>query len=139
MTRRAWLLSCAAAFGQQEDRQEFVDFFGLLAARLSQEGIEDFLKAFSKKFAERERLTSDVRALALVAEVASSVEVLSVNGEGDSREVRLDWFLELRPRSESGELRRRKETLTVKLARRKRNWEIVELQPVAFFSPSETK
>ncbi len=103
MTRRALL----GAFWF-DDRGDIIDVFTRLAGALSEENPAAFLAQFDPAMAGYGTLESDVRALVRQFEIASSIELLSFQGEGSRRTVEVDWFLELRPRQPATSLERRR-------------------------------
>ena len=67
-----------------------------------------FLKAFDRSMAGYRTLEADVTALLSRAEVQSSIEVLSDEGNGATRMVELDWFLQIVEQQDAaGSTRRR--------------------------------
>jgi hypothetical protein len=133
MRRREWILLPAASLLRGDEWQELTDWLGELAARLSEDDPEDFLHAFDKEL--RGRIASNVRGMLQGWEVASTVDILSITGEGDRRTLELDWFLRLKPRSLVGATTERRERLAMVLKRAGKGWLILDLKPADFFSP----
>lgn len=133
MRRREWILLLAASLLRGDERQQLTDWLGELASRLSEDDPEDFLRAFDKEL--RGRIESNVRGMLQGWEVASTVDILSITGEGDRRTLELDWFLRLKPRSLVGATAERRQPLTMVLQRAGKGWRIIDLTPLDFFSP----
>ncbi|MBV6433133.1 MAG: hypothetical protein IANPNBLG_03304 [Bryobacteraceae bacterium] len=133
MRRREWLLLPTASLLWGDERQQLTDWLGELAARLSEDDPEEFLDAFDKQL--RGRIDSNVRGMLQGWEAASTVDILSISGEGDRRTLELDWFLRLTPRSLVGAAHERRTPLTMVLRRAGKGWRAVALTPIDFFSP----
>ncbi len=135
MRRREWILLPAVSLLRGDEQQQLTDWLGELAARLSEDDPEDFLHAFDKEL--RGRIESNVRGMLQGWEVASTVDILSIAGEGDRRTLELDWFLRLKPRSLVGATTERRKPLNMVLRRAGKAWRVVDLTPIDFFSPPE--
>lgn len=134
MTRRTWVLLFPALLAA-DDQQEVVDWIGRWVQRLTEENASEFLKAFDKTL--RDRLEIAVSALVRNYEIASSINVLSVTPDSGRREVQLDWYLSLKPRSPNAPTTERRERVTLTLQPVKKGWQVQTLSPEAFFSPTQ--
>ncbi|MFN7932164.1 MAG: hypothetical protein U0R19_02485 [Bryobacteraceae bacterium] len=132
MTRRFWL-SLFPALLAADDQQEVVDWLGRWVQRLTEENASEFLKAFDKTL--RDRLETAVTALVRNYEIASSINVLSVAPASGGRDVQLDWYLSLKPRSPNAPTTERRERVSLTLQPVKKGWQVQTLSPEAFFSP----
>jgi hypothetical protein len=79
---------------------------------------------------------ANVIALTEQNEILTSMAPIQEHKQGSELVLELDWLLELRSRQPSGPLVRRRETVTCRLAKRKKRWRIVALSPLDFFSAS---
>lgn len=144
---RAWLrrpaLACLALLAvpvsgsaQPEDAAERIPLMIRDASRALQAGNAPlFLAVFDfgavPDFASfREQVT----ALTEQRRIASSVAVSPVEGGTEVWTVRVDWLLELAPKLDPGPLERRRETVTVKVRKRGKRWEIVSLDRPELFA-----
>ncbi|MBL8177740.1 MAG: hypothetical protein JNK48_23890, partial [Bryobacterales bacterium] len=131
MTRRHWLLLFTVPL-RADERQDIVDWLGRVAQRLSEENSSEFLRAFEKNL--RDRLESAVHALVRNYEAASSVHLIAIGeAPGNARQVQLDWFLSLKPRSPNAPTIERRERLTLTLQPAKKGWLVQSLSPLSFF------
>ncbi|MBS1826587.1 MAG: hypothetical protein JST93_14825 [Acidobacteria bacterium] len=134
MTRRTWVLLFPALLAA-DGLQEVTDWLGRWVQRLTEENASEFLRAFDKTL--RDRMETAVTALVRNYEIASSISVLSVTPDGDRREVQLDWYLSLKPRSPNAPTTERRERVTLTLQPAKKGWQVRSLSPETFFSPTQ--
>src|SRR5580704_3098380 len=117
------LLVCLHADTHDDD----IDLFASMAAALSEINVPQFMDAFDKDMPDYGNLKTGVTALVRQADVTSSVEPLSDEGDHAKRTVELDWYLEvLLP---DGHLVRRREVVHCELRKEKKHWKIVALKP----------
>jgi hypothetical protein len=125
------LLACAALSADTHD--DVVDLFASMAGALSAINVPQFMGAFDKNMPDYDRLRAGVTALVNQAEVSSSVEPLSDEGDDLKRTVELDWYLEIRSLLPDGPLVRRREAVHCELRKEKKHWKIVAIKPIEFF------
>jgi hypothetical protein len=135
MTRRGLLFAMLAAALRADDAQDVWDLFTQMASALSEGNAVQFLAAFDRSMAGYQALEANVSALLRQAEVQSSIEVLSDAGDGVSRSVELDWFLQIVEQQDAAGSTRRRERVRCKLAKQGKKWRITALGPLAFFAP----
>jgi hypothetical protein len=82
MTRRGLLLGMLTVGLRADDAQDVWDVFTELASALSEGNPVQFLKAFDRSMTGYRMLEADVTALLGQAEVQSSIEILSDEGNG---------------------------------------------------------
>ncbi len=132
ISRRSLLLLIAAPL-LGDERSEIVEWLGKFAGYLTQDNPESFLRACAKDL--RGQIETNLRALVNNNEVASSISVLSIAGEGDKRQVELDWYLQLAPKGLPASSVRRRERLKLTIERVKKGWSVLEMDPVTLFQP----
>ena len=127
MTRRSLAGFLAAPLLGADDPR---DVIRKLAESLGDENEVRFTRLLDES-APRE-LIARAEALIRRNEVTSSIVILSEEGEGAMRRFRLDWGIDVRPRSFGGPFhRRRVATLVeVKLGAKGR-WRITKIEPMA--------
>lgn len=131
--RRSLVMLLAAQTLRGDERAEIVEWLGKFAGHLTEENAEGFLRACSKVL--RGRIETNIRALVQNYQIASSIAMLSVSGEGDTRQVELDWYLELASRANPNATTRRRERLKATLDRAKKGWTVQTMDPVTLFTP----
>ncbi len=125
------LLVCLHA----DTHDDVIDLFASMAAALSEINVPQFLDAFDKNMPDYDKLKTGVTALVRQADVSSSVEPLSDEGDDTKRTVDFDWYLEvLLP---DGQLVRRREVVHCDLRKEKKQWKIVALKPIEFFGAAK--
>ena len=129
-TRRALLLIGLAAYSARADeRTDILDIVSPLATALADEDATGFLAGIDPEVPDYGRLRDFVMGLLNEAWVSSSVDLVRVKGDV----AELDWSMRLRAKSPAGGSEERRQTLTVKIDRKRKK--IVALEPVAFFRP----
>lgn len=94
-------------------------------------------RAFVKNFAEDmpgfAELSKNVDGLLAAADVSASVELREVNSEASRVVVQADWYLEMKSKRESADVRQRREILRMEFAKVGKRWRVVGMSPVDFF------
>jgi hypothetical protein len=116
---------------------QVIDLFASMAAALSEINVPQFMDAFDKDMPDYNRLKGAVTSLVNQAEVSSSVEPLTDEGDDTRRTVELDWYLEVRSLLPDGPIVRRREVVRCELRKQKKHWKIVALKPMEFFGPAK--
>jgi len=125
------LLVCLHA----DTHDDVIDLFTSMAAALSEINVPQFMDAVDKDMPDYDKLKIGVTALVRQADVSSSVEPLSDEGDDTKRTVDLDWYLEvLLP---DNQLVRRREVVHCELRKEKKHWKIVALKPIEFFGAAK--
>jgi len=107
-----------------------------------------FLDCFDPKMPGYEQLREDVTALVGEAPpptgattqrsgIYSSVELVSDQGDDQSRSLELDWILDVRQLEGSVGVTRREERVKIRIAKSGKKWRIVAFEPAGFFAPPE--
>jgi hypothetical protein len=143
--RSAALLCIAAVFAGADAHDDVMEVITSMAGALSETGdravartanVSKFMSAFSKDMPDRDTLENNVTALANSADVSSSIEPLTEDGDDQARKIDLDWLLEIRSLEQDGPLVRRREVVHCELRKEKKQWKIVALKPIDFFAPA---
>ncbi len=126
---RSLLFAAALTAGAQTiPREVLAD----LATDLSTENPNGFLSRLTPTFPDREKLREDLGALCARYDVSSSIDIL----EEAETAIEVDWFIELRERTEtSGTILRRRERVRLEFEKTKRGWKVSRMAPVTLFSP----
>jgi hypothetical protein len=129
------ILACAALVADTHD--DVIDLFTSMAAALSEINVPQFMDAFDKDIPDYGNLKTGVTALVRQADVTSTIEPLTDEGDDTKRTVELDWYLEIRSLLPDGPLVRRREVVHCELRKEKKHWKIVALKPVEFFGAAK--
>ena len=127
------LLVCLHA----DTHDDVIDLFTSMAAALSELNVPQFMDAFDKDMPDYGNLKTGVTALVRQADVTSTIEPLSDEGDDTKRTVELDWYLEIRSLLPDGPLVRRREVVHCELRKEKKHWKIVALKPIEFFGAAK--
>ena len=134
IARRAFLAALAAPL-LADARQEILDLFTVMASALSEGNGLAFLDQVEHSMPNYDKLQQGIQALVAQNEVYSAIDVLKDDGDDRTRSVELDWFLQIRSREQTGPLERRRKIVKCRLARSKKKWKVMSIEPVSFFAP----
>jgi hypothetical protein len=139
------LLAIAAAFACADAHDDVIEVVTSMAGALTEVSGRDvgavrgnvplFMSAFSKDMPGYGTLENNVTALLKQAEISSSIQTVSEDGDDRARTIDLDWVLEVRSLEEDGPIVRRREVIHCQLRKEKKRWKIVLLKPIDFFAP----
>jgi len=137
--RIAALLCLAAAFASADAHDDVIEVVTSLAGALTEVNVTRFMAAFSKDMPDYGTIEKDVTALVNQAEVSSSIQPLTEDGNDQMYKIDLDWFLEVRSLEQDGPLVRRREVVHCELRKdqtrkNKPHWKIVAIKPLDFFA-----
>jgi hypothetical protein len=145
IVRSAALVCLAAVFACADAHDDVIEVITSMAGALSETGDETlahtanvpkFMSAFSRDMPAYDTLQNNVTALVNNAQVSSSIQPLSEDGDEQARKIDLDWLLEVRSLEPDGPLVRRREVVHCELRKEKKHWKIVALNPIEFFAPA---
>lgn len=132
------LIAVLALFlGLADAHTEVVDVLASAAAALSENNGPGFLKQFDKAMPGYGRLQTDVEALLAGSEVSCSVDVLRDEGDEQKRSVAVDWSVRVHPKSATGQMIDREETLELELTKAGSKWKITGVSKTRLFAPAE--
>jgi hypothetical protein len=133
--RGAALVCIAIAFAGADAHDDVMEVVTSMAGALTEVNLPKFMAAFSKDMPEYGTIESNVGAMMNNADVSSSIQPLTEEGDDRARQVDLDWFIEVRSLEQDGPLVRRREVVHCELRKDKKQWKIVALKPLDFFAP----
>jgi S-formylglutathione hydrolase FrmB len=141
------LVLIAAAFACADAHDDVMDVVSSMAGALTEvDGIgpslvrgnvSRFMSAFSKDMPDYGTLESNVTALVRQAEVSSSIQTVSEDGDDQARTIDLDWVMQVRSLEQDGPVVQRREVIHCELRKEKKHWKIVSLKPIDFFAPPQ--
>ena len=145
IARSAALVCIATAFACADAHDDVMEVVTSMAGALTEVNgigpslvrgnVSRFMSAFSKDMPDYATLESNVTALVRQAEVSSSIQTVSEDGNDQARTIDLDWVLQMRSLQEDGPVVRRREVIHCALRKEKKHWKIVSLMPIDFFAP----
>ena len=89
--------------------QEVLDLFTVLASALSEGNGLAFLERVDHSMPDYNQFERNIVALTEQNEVLAAIDVLTDEGGDQTRKVTVDWLLQIRSRTETGPLVRRRE------------------------------
>jgi hypothetical protein len=133
----AILAAGAGMSGLADAHSAVVDLFASMASALANDNAAGFMNGFDKNMPDYGKLSSYIEGLIAQAEVTSSIDPTSDEGDDSKRSVDLDWTLQIRSRELSGPLVQREQTVHAELVKQKKHWRIVSITPLDFFAPAK--
>jgi hypothetical protein len=118
---------------------EVWSLFAALSSALSEDRANQFVEALDSNMPGYEDLRANVTALLREAEVESSLEFLSNEGDEQSRALEVDWILRINAKEGSVGSTRRQEHVKCVVKKTGRRWRVTLLEPAAFFAPLSTR
>jgi hypothetical protein len=135
MTRRGLILAVLVPALRADDSTDVWDLLTQVAEALSEGNLDEFFAAFDRMTPDYQTLMTNVSGLVREYEVGSTIEPLSEEGDGHTRTLELDWFLELVEQEDNTNITRRRDRVRVRVVKTGKKWKITSLEPVAFFAP----
>ena len=145
IVRSAVLVSIATAFACADAHDDVIEVVTSMAAALTEVSglggglvhgnVSKFMSAFSKDMPNYATLENNVTALVRQAEISSSIQTVSEDGDDQARTIDLDWVMQVRSLQEDGPIVRRREVIHCDFRKEKKHWKIVSLKPIDFFAP----
>jgi len=145
IVRSAALVCILAAFACADAHDDVIDVVTQMAGALTevagngqsvvQGNVSRFMSAFNKDMPDYATLEGNVTALVRQAEVSSSIQTVSEEGDDQARSIDLDWVMQVRSLEQDGPIVRRREVVHCEFHKEKKHWKIVSLKPIDFFAP----
>jgi hypothetical protein len=136
MTRRALLFASLAFRLRADASAEVWTLFGWLSSALSEDRPNQFVEVLDPAMPGYETLRDNVTGLLREADVESSLEFLSNEGDEQNRTLEVDWILRITGKEGSAASARREEHVKCVAKKTGRRWRITLLEPAAFFAPA---
>ncbi|GAB4356919.1 MAG: hypothetical protein OHK0021_01210 [Bryobacter sp.] len=133
IARRAILLLPALAL-RADERSEIYSLLATMAGDLANGLASSFVKAFAWEQAERLELQREIETLLATAEVSASVELREFGTKGEGAEARVDWYLQMRTRSDVRIVKQKREVLEMFFVRQDKRWRVKSFAPRNFFT-----
>ena len=122
-----------------DTRQEILDLITELASALSEGNGLAFLDHIDRAMPDYQKLEQSILALTEQNEVSAAIDILKQEGDDRTQTVELDWLMQIRSREDSGPIERRRETVKCRAERKKKNWKIASLDPIALFAAPQVR
>jgi len=139
ISRRVWLLASLAACLRADSEDDVWEVLGRMASSLSAGNVPAFLDPIDRSMSGLEDLRVNLNALLGQAEVQSSLELISNEGDDSARTVEADWLLRITRRDETSGARKRQQNVKCGFRKMGKKWKVVSLEPRSFFGAAEPK
>jgi hypothetical protein len=138
-TRRTLLFAALAAGLRADSADDVWALLSSMASGLSAGQPDEFLRAFDPAMPGYGDLKTNLTALLAQADVQSSIELVSNEGDDRSRMVETDWLLRIISRDAVSGSISRQEHVKCGFEKQGRRWRTVSLEPLTFFAPPRVK
>ena len=138
-TRRALLLAALAASLRADSADQVWELIGSLASSLTNGSGDDFLRVFDRSMPGFEQLRTNVNALISQADVQSSIDPVSNEGDDQKRTVEVDWLMRMTGHDSVSAAVKREERVKCRFEKQGKRWRIVMLEPLSFFAAPPLK
>jgi ketosteroid isomerase-like protein len=106
-----------------------------LASDLNEKDQFGAVGAFDSQMKEYGEIDNDIDALLTQNDVLCAIDIVSDRQTGDVHSLDVDWFFQLKSRTDGGPLQQRRERVEVKMKKIKGKWEIFGIEPLKILSP----
>jgi len=113
---------------------EITDVVTNLAAALSDNSPQRFLRVLDRNMAGYGQIEHDLRALAGDTDISCSIELIGNTGSADSQQADLDWYMVLRSQQDQNLIERRRTKVTIKMEKRGKKWVVTGFSPLSIFA-----
>jgi hypothetical protein len=124
-----------AALDSADAHDDVMEVLTSMAGALTEVNVAKFMQAFSKSMPDYDSIQNNVTGLVRQSEVSSAIEPVNEDGDDQTRNINLDWSLEVRSLEQDGPVVQRRQMVHCQLRKEKKGWKIVSLQPLDFFAP----
>lgn len=129
MGRVVPLLVISAVMAAAQTPGDVLDLFRRVSEALSEKNSSSFFDKFDSKMPQYETLRLEVEPLlASDAQIGSSIDIASDQGDDQKRSLELDWVLEISDREP------KRAIVKCQIERQGTKWKITALDPVEFFA-----
>ena len=105
------------------------------AEALTEDNPAEFLSFFDSAMPGYDMLRSEVQGMTASGELSSAVELISNEGTDSTRDMTVDWTLNLHDPNTSIRTAERQDQVKFRLEWRDQHWKITRLDPLDFFRP----
>ncbi len=106
-----------------------------LATNLNEKNQTDALGAFDSRMKQFGEIDNDVDALVTQNDVLCAIDIVGDRQTGPIHTLDLDWYLQLKSRTDAGPVVQRRERVQVTLEQIRGKWKISSIEPLGILSP----
>jgi hypothetical protein len=107
---------------------------GKIATALSANDSDGALEFFDTQMKSYSELEQKLGALTEQADISCAIEIVSDTEADGVHKLDLDWYMQLLPQADSGQLERRRERVQVEMRLIKGVWKITSISPLSIFN-----
>lgn len=141
-TRRALLLTTFGVLATRlraDSADQVWDLISSMASALTRGSGSEFVTVFDRTMPGFEELRNNVTALLAQAEVQSSIELVSNDGDDRKRTLEADWLLRITGRDNVSGAVKREERVKCQFEKQNKGWRVVSFAPLALFAAPPVK
>lgn len=135
IARRALLLAPVVAWAAEADPRDAIHaVLAEMATDLSAGNAAGFLRHVEAGVPFFASLRANVVELTNLGEVSSSVDLVSLSEVEGVQRAKVDWYLQVRGKSDAAVVLQRRELLRIDFASKKKKWKVQGMEPLKFFA-----
>jgi hypothetical protein len=119
--------------------QDITDVVSTLAAALSANNPQLFMKPLDRDMPGYRRIEQDVNALSGDTYISCTVELISNSGTASAQTADLDWYMSLKSQQDENLIERRRTKVTIKIEKRGKKWVVTSFSPISIFASMTAK
>jgi hypothetical protein len=136
---RTIALSLLCAIGVLAAEQTPFASLAKIATALSESDSDGALELFDSQMKSYPEIEQKLAALTEQADISCAIDVVMDTEADGVHKLDLDWFMELKPQADNGQLERRRERVQAEMRLFKGIWKITSISPVTIFDPITIK
>ncbi|MDP9052907.1 MAG: hypothetical protein M3N93_01180 [Acidobacteriota bacterium] len=106
-----------------------------IATALSANDSGGALEGFDSQMKSYPEIEQKLAALTEQADISCAIDVVTDVEADGAHKLDLDWYMQLQPQSDGGQLERRRERVQVEMRETKGVWKITSISPLSIFDP----
>lgn len=110
-----------------------------LAEGLSQNDSGQALSVFDSHTKEYGAIEANIGALTAQSEIVCAIDIVTEKEEGPVRILDVDWYMQLKTRSDGGPTERRRERVSLRMTMVRGHWKITSFSPLKILDPIEIR
>jgi ketosteroid isomerase-like protein len=107
-----------------------------LASNLNEKDQTDAVGAFDSGMKQYAEIDNDIDALVNQTDVLCAIDIVADHQTGDTHKLDLDWYLDLKSRTDGGPSAQRRERVQATLRQIRGKWKIIAIEPLSILSPA---
>jgi len=133
------MLGALSACLRADSADDVWEVLSSMATGLGNGRTEEFLVGIDPKMPGYQDLRRNVAALVAQADLQSSIELVSNEGDDRKRKVEVDWLLRITGHDDVSGAANREEHVKAGFEKQGKHWRVISLEPIGFFAPPRAR